>query len=53
MRNSNLKKLNRQEQKGINGGGIKKCGSNADCGPYLCCTNNVCVFIPTSECEPI
>ncbi|MBO9693007.1 MULTISPECIES: hypothetical protein [unclassified Chryseobacterium] len=53
MKNSNLKRLNRQEQKGIHGGAIKKCGDDSDCGPYNCCTNSVCTFIPTSECGPI
>lgn len=53
MKNSNLKKLNRFEQKNIKGNGIKKCGDNSDCGPYQCCTNAVCTYIPTSECEPI
>ncbi|MBE4949713.1 hypothetical protein [Chryseobacterium culicis] len=32
MKNSNLKKLNRLEQKNIKGSGIKKCGDNSDCG---------------------
>ncbi|MGR3854187.1 MULTISPECIES: hypothetical protein [Chryseobacterium] len=53
MKNLNLKKLNRLEQKNIKGSGIKKCGDNSDCGPYQCCTNAVCIYIPTSECEPM
>ncbi|WP_157676870.1 bacteriocin-like protein [Chryseobacterium sp. T16E-39] len=38
----NLKRLNRQEQKEINGGALKRCTSHGQCFGAWCC-NGICV----------
>ncbi|MFZ4927562.1 hypothetical protein [Chryseobacterium sp. Mn2064] len=54
MKNSNLKRLNRQEQKAIKGSGpIKKCSSSAQCDPGECCEGGMCLLSPILQCEPI
>ncbi|WP_157676871.1 bacteriocin-like protein [Chryseobacterium sp. T16E-39] len=39
----NLKKLNRQEQKTVNGGGIIRCTENSQCFGGFCC-NRFCMI---------
>lgn len=55
MKNSNLKKLNRQEQKGIKGSlQMNKCRNTyPKCNPGECCISGFCHPSPITECEPI
>ncbi|WP_390453791.1 bacteriocin-like protein [Chryseobacterium sp. Alg-005] len=51
---SNLKKLSRQEQKEINGGGpIRKCTDSSQCWAGECCSGGMCIASPYPICEPI
>jgi hypothetical protein len=43
MKNSNLKKLTRNEQKSVNGGTIKRCTNNSQCFGGWCC-DMICVI---------
>lgn len=53
MKKSNLKKLRRNEQKQINGGGpIRKCSVQAQCWPGECCDGGMCIMSPIIECRP-
>ncbi|WP_165826515.1 bacteriocin-like protein [Chryseobacterium oncorhynchi] len=46
MKNPNLKKISRQEQKEIKGSGIiKRCFEHFECPGGSCC-HNVCVLYP-------
>ncbi|WP_157759846.1 bacteriocin-like protein [Chryseobacterium piperi] len=50
----NLKKLNRQQQKSIDGAGpITKCRNSSQCGYGECCTGGMCLPSPVQECEPL
>ncbi|MEN4759894.1 hypothetical protein VUJ46_21565 [Chryseobacterium sp. MYb264] len=47
----NLKKLNRQQQKAINGGGkIVKCTADDQCDFFQCCSYGVCVYSDIPIC---
>lgn len=46
MKNPNLKKISRQEQKEIKGSGVvKRCFEHFECPGGSCC-HNVCVLYP-------
>ncbi|WP_167369996.1 bacteriocin-like protein [Chryseobacterium ureilyticum] len=54
MKNSNFKKLNREEQKEIKGSlQIKKCRNSTQCDAGECCTGGMCLPSPIIECGPI
>ncbi|WP_185287407.1 hypothetical protein [Chryseobacterium lactis] len=54
MKNPNIKRLNRTEQKEIKGSGpVKKCSTSVQCDPGQCCEGGMCMYSPIIQCEPI
>ncbi len=55
MKISNLKKLSRKEQTEIKGSlQVKKCrGTYPQCDAGECCTGDICLLSPITECDPI
>lgn len=53
MKNVNLKKLNRHQQKEIIGAGSNlKCKHSDQCGTGACCSGGICILSPFNDCEP-
>lgn len=49
----NLKKLNRQNQIRIHGGGPRKCLDENQCNLGECCSGGSCIRSPCPICDPL